>query len=275
MKEIESIKDYSSRLMDVVNQVRLFGEAFTYQKEQRVSIRGDVSTEGAFLANQKGRYEGPSRKGIFSPCSHCRRTNHVDKDCWYKDKPSIHCNFCKKLGHNKKYYRAKKKQSEQPTQQVNMLAEDDNNDEHLFMASQSIGSQDLNTWLIDSGCTSHMTRYLSIFMSIDISVQPKLKLGNGDIVQAKGKGQVAINTTKGTKIIANVLYIPELDQNLLSVAQMIRNGYGVSFKDTYCLITDVRGVEIAKLKMTGNSFYLKLDLVEGHIFSAKIDESVV
>ncbi|KAL6325282.1 hypothetical protein AAG906_023127 [Vitis piasezkii] len=27
--------------------------------------------------------------------------------------------------------------------------------------------------------------------------------------------------------------------------------------------------------MNGNSFYLKLDLVEGHVFSAKIDESVV
>ncbi|KAL6327641.1 hypothetical protein AAG906_022204 [Vitis piasezkii] len=27
--------------------------------------------------------------------------------------------------------------------------------------------------------------------------------------------------------------------------------------------------------MNGNSFYLKLDLVEGNVFSAKIDESVV
>lgn len=156
-----------------------------------------------------------------------------------------------------------------------MGVEDENNDEHLFVASQAVGSHDLNSWLIDSGCTSHMTRYLSIFTSIDTSVQPKIKLGNGEIVQAKGKGQVAINTRKGTKIISNVLYIPELDQNLLSVAQMTKNGYGVSFKENYCLITDVRGVEIAKLKMMGNSFYLKLDLVEGHVFSAKIDDSVV
>lgn len=316
MKDTESIKDYSGRLMDVVNQVRLLGEAFTDQKvvekimvsvpqkfeskisaieescdmkdltiaelisklhaqEQRVSIRGDVSTEGAFLANQKGRLEGLSKKGNFSPCSHCRRTNHADKDCWYKDKPSIRCNFCKKLGHGEKYCRAKKKPSEQPTQQANMGVEDENNDEHLFVASQEVGSHDLNSWLIDSGCTSHMTRYLSIFTSIDTSVQPKIKLGNGEIVQAKGKGEVAINTRKGTKIISNVLYIPELDQNLLSVAQMTKNGYGVSFKENYCLITDVRGVEIAKLKMMGNSFYLKLDLVEGHVFSAKIDDSVV
>ena len=29
MKDNESVKDYSSRLMDVVNQMRLLGEAFT------------------------------------------------------------------------------------------------------------------------------------------------------------------------------------------------------------------------------------------------------
>jgi len=63
-----------------------------------------------------------------------------------------------------------------------------------------------------------MTKYLSIFSFIDRSVQPKVKLGNGDIVQAKGKGTIDVSTNKGTKTITNVLYIPELDQNLLSVA---------------------------------------------------------
>ena len=32
MKDNESVKDYSSRLMDVVNQMRFLGEAFTNQK---------------------------------------------------------------------------------------------------------------------------------------------------------------------------------------------------------------------------------------------------
>jgi hypothetical protein len=37
-------------------------------------------------------------------------------------------------------------------------------------------------------------------------------------VQAKEKGTIDVSTNKGTKTITNVLYIPELDQNLLSVA---------------------------------------------------------
>ncbi|WJZ92889.1 hypothetical protein VitviT2T_011862 [Vitis vinifera] len=334
MKDDESVKDYSGRLMDVVNQMRLLGEAFTDQKvvekimvsvpqkfeakisaieescdlqtltiveltsklhaqEQRVLMRGDEATEGAFQANHKGKNsrnlqgkkffknsrgkaEGSSRKGKFPPCSHCKRTNHAEKDCWHKGKPLFNCNFCNKLGHSEKYCRAKKKQSQQqPEQHASVTEEDKNDDEHLFMASQALSSHELNTWLIDSGCTSHMTKHLSIFTSIDRSVQPKVKLGNGEVVQAKGKGTIAISTKRGTKIVTNVLYIPDLDQNLLSVAQMLRNGYAVSFKENFCFISDVHGTEIAKIKMNGNSFYLKLDLVEGHVFSAKIDESVV
>jgi hypothetical protein len=120
-----------------------------------------------------------------------------------------------------------------------------------------------------------MTKHLAIFSSIDKSIQPKVKLGNGDVVQAKGRGTIAVSTKRGTKIINNVLYIPELDQNLLSVAQMLRNGYAVSFKERFCFITDTHGLEIAKLKMDGNSFYLKLDAVKGHVFSAKLDESIL
>ena len=69
------------------------------------------------------------------------------------------------------------------------------------MASQALGSHELNTWLIDSGCTNHMTKHLSIFTSIDRSVQPKVKLGNGEVVQAKGKWTIAISTKRGTKIV--------------------------------------------------------------------------
>ena len=69
------------------------------------------------------------------------------------------------------------------------------------MALQTSNNSQKNSWLIDSGCTSHMTKYLSIFSSIDHTIRPKIKLGNGDIVQAKGRGTVKVSTTKGAKVI--------------------------------------------------------------------------
>ena len=89
------------------------------------------------------------------------------------------------------------------------------------------------------------------------------------LCRPKENGQL-LSAPREVQKLSNVLYIPELDQNLLSVTQMLRNGYAVSFKENFCFITDVHGTEITKIKM-----YLKLDLVEGHVFSAKIDESVV
>ena len=90
-----------------------------------------------------------------------------------------------------------------------MTEEEKEEDEHLFMASQDINTHGAKVWMIDSGCTSHMTKHLAMFSSIDESVQPRIKLGNGDVVQAKGKGTIVVNTKRGTKFVHNVLYIPD------------------------------------------------------------------
>ncbi|KAK0573409.1 hypothetical protein LWI29_007664 [Acer saccharum] len=54
---------------------------------------------------------GPRAK--FPPCTTCKRTNHLAKDCWYKGKPQVQCTFCKKWGHREQYCRAKQSQQTQ------------------------------------------------------------------------------------------------------------------------------------------------------------------
>jgi hypothetical protein len=56
---------------------------------------------------------------------------------------------------------------------------------------------------------------------------------------------------------------------------MLRYSYTISFKERFYFITDTHDSEIAKIQMDGNSFYLKLDAVEGHVFNAKVDESII
>lgn len=67
-----------------------------------------------------------------------------------------------------------------------MKIEDNIDYYYLFMTSQKLNSNELNIWLIKRGCTSHVTKCFSIFSSIEISIEPKAKLGNSEIVQAKG-----------------------------------------------------------------------------------------
>ena len=72
----------------------------------------------------------------------------------------------------------------------------------------------------------------------------------------KGKGIIEISTYSGIKLISDVLYVPEIDQNLLSVGQLIERGYKVLFENESGLIKDSDGKDIFKVKMRGKSFSL-------------------
>lgn len=53
----------------------------------------------------------------------------------------------------------------------------------------------------------------TMFKDLDKSFRSKVKTVNGDLVDVKGKGTVEIKTFAGIKLIANVLYVPELVKN--------------------------------------------------------------
>ena len=55
----------------------------------------------------------------------------------------------------------------------------------------------------------------SIFSNLDTSRKSRVRLGNGALVQSKGKGMISVQTNIGTKHIDDVLLVPSLDQNLL------------------------------------------------------------
>ena len=71
-----------------------------------------------------------------------------------------------------------------------------------------------------------------------------------------GKGTVAISTNRGTKLIFDVLYVLEIDKNLLSVGQLVEKGYKVLFENKIYLIKDAKDKDIVKVKMRGKSFAL-------------------
>ncbi|XP_048235701.1 uncharacterized protein LOC125371208 [Ricinus communis] len=276
MKDDELIKDYSTRLMDIVNQIRLYGEKLPDEKvvekvminvPQRfeaktstieescdmtsLTISELISNSGKkFESSNKGKAIDSSTSGHnekFPTCPICKRTNHAEKDYHFKDKDKskFQCTFCKKAGHTKNFCWSKKKQAQQ---QVNANEENQEQGKHLFMVSHDAESFHNSIWLMDNGCTSHMTSVAAYFNSLDKSFKRNVKLGNGAMVQVQGK-----------------------DQSLLSIPQMIKNGFGVQFKSDVCNIFDVCGSKFFALKMKNNSFYLKLDVECVHVCIAKAD----
>lgn len=80
----------------------------------------------------------------------------------------------------------------------------------------------MDDWLIDRGCTNHMTKHSHAFNKIDQSNKIPVKMGNREIVKIKGKGTVVVEMKKEKYQINDALYVPKLDKNLLSVLQMMK-----------------------------------------------------
>ena len=56
-------------------------------------------------------------------------------------------------------------------------------------------------------------------------------MGIGDLVQSIGKGTLVIKMKGVTRYIKEVMIVPGLDENLLSVGQMVEHGYWLVFGD--------------------------------------------
>jgi hypothetical protein len=65
---------------------------------------------------------------------------------------------------------------------------------------------------------------------------------------------VAIKGNTSLKLISDVLYVPEINQNLWSVGQFLEKGYKVLFEEKFCLITDAQNREVYKVQMESKSF---------------------
>ena len=61
-----------------------------------------------------------------------------------------------------------------------------------------------------------MTNNQDLFKELDRTTISKVKIRNGDYIDVKGKGIIVLNSLSGLKYILDVLYVPDIDQNLLS-----------------------------------------------------------
>ena len=143
------------------------------------------------------------------------------------------CRKCHKLGHAEIICMDKG-----PQQLNEAQIADKQEEEELFVATCFASKSSSESWLIDSGCTNHMTHDQEIFRELDRSVVSKVRIGNGDYLPAKGKGTIAIESYSSTKLISDVLFVPELDKNLLSMGQLLENGFKLNFEDKKCVIFD-------------------------------------
>ena len=97
------------------------------------------------------------------------------------------------------------------------------------------GKFDSSSWIIDTGATHHVTGDNSWLFDVRQSHCP-VGLPNGDTVFASMEGSVRLSNSI---TLHNVLYVPNLSCNLLSVSQLNDNLHtNVTFDSKLCVIQD-------------------------------------
>lgn len=102
-------------------------------------------------------------------------------------------------------------------------------------SSKLQGKADVH-WIIDTGANNHVTSELLLLRNIKTIANNPILLPDGQIVNANQMGSL---TLEGGLFIDNVLYVPQINCNLISVTQLCdeSNCY-VQFTDKMCVIQD-------------------------------------
>ncbi|XP_050876427.1 uncharacterized protein LOC127080138 [Lathyrus oleraceus] len=126
------------------------------------------------------------------------------------------------------------------------------------------GVQGRDEWYLDSGCSTHMTGRKDWFVQINQAAKSKVKFTDDTILSVEGVGDVLIGKRNGGHSrIKDVLYIPGIKCNLLSIGQLLERGYKIRFEDKILRVLDSNGVLILKAPMAANrTFKVKLKVME-------------
>ena len=82
------------------------------------------------------------------------------------------------------------------------------------------GTSSSPNFIIDSRASTHMVSIKEAFSSLDMSKGPPIVLGDDSLTEILGKGRIDLDHVQ----FSNVLYVPGLASNLLSVYQMTHTG---------------------------------------------------
>ena len=167
-----------------------FGKNFSTKDNKNKNDERGNKNQGSAKNSQNSR-----------ECWNCGKYGHARKNCWFLKKDSKP-NF------------KENKQSHNNNENKALVVE------VLLSANQNIDRS--SSWLLDSGASSHMSENKAWFSEYEeLKNQVGVRLGDGNLLYAEGKGKIEIEAFNGKvwvdKYLSQVLYIPGIKFNLFSM----------------------------------------------------------
>ncbi|KAE8732732.1 hypothetical protein F3Y22_tig00001750pilonHSYRG00022 [Hibiscus syriacus] len=192
-----------------------------------------------------------------------------------RDKKTIHCYKCKEAGHMKRDCLKLKKQTDEKrdgsSKSVNVVEDDTSDCSEGDMLSIST-TQLTDAWILDSGCSYHITPNREWFSTYRPVNSGSVYLGDDRCCNIVGIGDVRIKMHDGSvRTLSGVRHIPDLKKNLISLGTLHNNGFIPKADEDRETIRIVKGaLTVMKGKMTaGNIYRLLGSTVAGGVHSVE------
>ena len=169
---------------------------------ESLQVRGRSQKRDQFKPRGKGRSKSKSNKTYWQ----CHKEGHFRRNC--PERRKVQDGFLN-------------------TESAN-ITQGYESGEVLTMCTAQADDQ----WLMDLGCTYHMTSRKDLLFDFKVLNGGKVLMGNDQTCSVTGIGLVKIQLWDGTiRVIENVRLVPKLRRNLLSLGMLDANGYSYKAKN--------------------------------------------
>lgn len=208
--------------------LRLLLQQLLPVEQQLISAEAEHS---AFAAQNSGISRGTPQPvsaaagGGWGKCWKCLKPGHRVFECPNPPSPQAKkCGKCGKYGHTADRCRSLGGTGTGARQEVAFAAGDNSTDDR--------------SWLLDSGCSNHMTPDSSKFLTYEVLSKPVFfTFANGEKAQAVGQGEIQLVVNGNVEVrLLNVLHVPAATVNLLSVRKIMTGLGRVEFSANSCKI---------------------------------------
>ena len=154
------------------------------------------------------------------------------------------CFFCKKIGHLKKdcfkYQKWLKNKNQKGESNVVEKGHQNKEDDELILVAESeslfCDKLDKNNWIFDSGATDNITFNKDLLHDYRKVNDRFVRTADGTPLNVEGIGSIKFDKNSKNYKLQEVLHVPKIKRNLISIKSLTSGGCMVIFKDNEILI---------------------------------------
>ncbi|KAI3655581.1 hypothetical protein MP638_002655, partial [Amoeboaphelidium occidentale] len=238
LKESLTYEDFKEQLLSIEKK-----ESFV---QHRKSLRQERNKAFAMKANAKRQHpftcrfckdKHPPRKCPKAPkCDHCQKKGHDESKCWIKH-PEL-------------------RKSKSPSSKDNNNSAEPNHEANFAVAYMTMTPNILHasphSFYVDSGSSIHLVNDLSLLHNVK-NTEYSIATANNQSIKGTQLGSLVLELNNERITLNNVVFAKKLSNNLISVGQLLRQGFTVEFNKDHCIIGTAKNRKVS-IKAAGNIF---------------------